>query len=289
MNNNIEYSFKEVAGVVVIYNPGQNVIENIISYINQINYLFIIDNSENPNQTLTEFSNSNHMVKYIFNNANLGVAESLNIAAKKAIEAKYSFLLTMDQDSMAPPDLVLSQLKIFQNSANIGIVSPLHSNRFGTHIKPSKESSNVMSVMTSGNLLNLDAYQKVGGFCDDFFIDYVDIEFCFKLNYNKYKIVRLSNIILEHNEADITKKKIFSKKIYPTNNAPFRMYYKTRNLLYLRERYKKTNSHLLKEEYKIYLRNVVKILLFEKQKFLKFKMIIIGGWDYFNRKKGRKF
>ena len=43
-----------IAGVVVLYNPNPVVIENIKSYINEIEYLFAIDNSEYPNNEIVE-------------------------------------------------------------------------------------------------------------------------------------------------------------------------------------------------------------------------------------------
>ena len=36
----------KLAGVVVLYNPDDNYIDNINSYINDIDLLYIIDNSE---------------------------------------------------------------------------------------------------------------------------------------------------------------------------------------------------------------------------------------------------
>ena len=278
-----------VAGVVVLYNPDRTLIDNINSYINQIDYLFIVDNSERPVTFVKDFFETNQTVTYVFNDGNLGVAAALNIGAIRALEKGYSFLLTMDQDSKAPVNLVESLMKVAESEENIGIVSPLHSNKFGTHLKLNKENYEVMSVMTSGNLLSLDAYKKNGGFLDDFFIDYVDVEYCIRLNYNGFKVLRVSDVILEHNEANISQKKLFSKTYYPPNYQPFRLYYKTRNLLYLREIYKRKFPYPLKEEYKIFVMNFLKILLYENHKLLKVRMILMGIWDYLNKKKGRRF
>ena len=288
LQNDEKFPNNGVAGVVVLYNPEQDIIENINSYLGQIDYLFIIDNSENLNPSLIEFSKNRKKVEYIFNNRNLGVAAALNIGAKKALKSGFAYLLTMDQDSKAPTNLVECLLNTAKVDENIGIVSPLHSNKYGTHIKHNDDICNVTTVMTSGNLLSLDVFKKVGDFCDEFFIDYVDIEFCIRLNYKNYKIVRLNNVVLEHNEADIFEKKFFSKKFYPTNNAPFRWYYKTRNLLYLRKKYKRIFPSPLKTEYNVYLRNILKIIIFEEQKIIKIKMILIGIKDFLGQKKGCK-
>ncbi len=279
-----------VAGVVILYNPEQDVIENINSYLDQIDYLFIIDNSEKPNPSIQEFSKTNKKIQYIINKQNLGVATALNLGANKAFESGFKYLLTMDQDSRAPFNLVECLLNIAKTDETIGIASPVHSNKYGTHIKHNNTNNNVsyvISVMTSGNLLSLNVFKKTGEFCDDFFIDYVDIEYCIRLNYKNYKVVQLNNLILEHKEANISEKNFFLRKFYPTNNAPFRWYYKTRNLLYLRDKYKKIFPGPLKIEYNTYLRNILKIIIFEKQKITKIKMIIYGYIDYRNNKLGK--
>ena len=39
----------DCAGIVITYNPDDNVIKNIYSYIDQVKILYIIDNTENEN------------------------------------------------------------------------------------------------------------------------------------------------------------------------------------------------------------------------------------------------
>ena len=79
-----------------------------------------------------DFFLSNTKVKYIYNNLNLGVAASLNIGAKEAIEQGYTYLLTMDQDSKATPDMINHMLKAYKHFQDIGIVTPFHVNKFET-------------------------------------------------------------------------------------------------------------------------------------------------------------
>lgn len=277
---------KLIAGVVVLYNPAISIIDNIRSYLHQIDRLFVIDNSDKKNDFIVKELDGN--VTYLFNNKNIGIAKALNVGAEIAIQKGYKYLLTMDQDSIAPSGMVDSLLKIFNKSDDVGIVSPLHSNKYSTHLRFTEPLEKIDVVMTSGNLLSLKAYQSVGPFSDDYFIDYVDIEYCLRLKLNGYLVYRLNKIVLEHSEADLSEKKIFNKKFYPHNHKPFRLYYKTRNLLFLRKSYKKKFPDLLKVEYDSYIRTVVKIVLFEKQKILKLKMILLGIKDYFLGRTGRK-
>jgi len=279
----------KVAGVVIVFNPDQSIEQNLKSYLEQVDELLVFDNSDKNLYEMSGEILTHKKIIYHFANKNMGVSYALNYASELFIEKGYEFLLTMDQDSKAPPNLVESLMKVAESRQNIGIVSPLHSNKFNTHLKLNKGVYEVMSVMTSGNLLSLAAYKKNGGFLNDFFIDYVDVEYCIRLNSNGFKVLRVNDLVLEHNEANISKKKFFSKIFYPTNYQPFRLYYKTRNLMYLREFYKRKFPYPLKEEYKIFVMNFIKILLYENHKLLKIRMILRGGWDYLNKRKGRKF
>lgn len=281
---------KTVCGVTVLYNPEKIVIENINSYVNQIDYLFIIDNSDFASDFVKSYYVSNNKVEYIFNNANLGIAAALNAGAHKALGMGFQYLLTMDQDSKAPLNLVSSCVSIFEGSNNVGLVTPIHGNKYGTHIKPVvSKTEKVTMAMTSGNLISLDVYKKVGGFDEDFFLDYMDIEYCFKLHLHHYDLIRINDLVLDHNEADLTEISIFKKKVHPHNHKPFRWYYKTRNMFLLRKKYKNIFPELFSIEFNSYLRMIARLILFEKYKIRKIKMILLGWWDYLNNKKGKKF
>ena len=68
-----------VASVVVLYNPGIHVINNIKSFVNQVDKLFIVDNSERVNAEIVEQINRLSHTEYIFNKSNLGIASALKL------------------------------------------------------------------------------------------------------------------------------------------------------------------------------------------------------------------
>ena len=68
----------KVAGVVVLYNPTEEDISNISSYIDDIDILYVMDNSIINNKNKLP---NNKKIKYIFNNENLGISFPLNKAA----------------------------------------------------------------------------------------------------------------------------------------------------------------------------------------------------------------
>lgn len=289
MNNRKFCEADKVAGVVILYNPTEGVIENINSYLTQIGFLFIVDNSEKLNSFVANFYSLNTNVKFIYNNANLGIAASLNIGAKEAIEKGYTYLLTMDQDSKATPDMINTMLEAQKHFQDIGLVSPFHVNKFETKKIPLATYSTELVVQASGNLLNLDVYKLVGPFLEEFFIDYVDTEYCLRLNQNNFKIIRANTAILFHNEANISEKVFLGKKIFPHNHSAFRLYFKTRNRFYLRKLYKRYFPKYFKFDFSLFINMFIKIILFEDNKFDKIKYAIRGYRDYLKKIKYSPF
>ena len=276
-------STQKIAGVVVLYEPTNSDLDNIQTYINDIDILYVIDNSKNNNQDRII---KNNKIKYIFNNANIGVSSALNIAAKNAIEDGYKWLLTMDQDTQFKTDTMPAMKKAIEenDTENIGIITPWHDTKLKIK-KPEEEIDYPLEVMTSGNLVNLDIYSKIGGFKDWLFIDGIDIEYGLNLRKNGYKIMRLNYISIDHNLGDIEYKNfLWEKDIYCSNHNYIRKYYMARNYLYIKDMYLDTNKEYVKKLGN-QKRNILIILLFEKDKYRKIRNIFRGYRDY---KKGIK-
>jgi rhamnosyltransferase len=268
-----------IAGVVVLYNPDEKVVENVFSYLDQIACLYIVDNSENKNQCLQTLTDNNK-VEYIFNHSNLGISAALNIGIDKAIVSGFPFLLTMDQDSYFEKGQLERLISYISRSGSFGIISPFHKNKFFTNPPKSEGLEEASDVMTSGNILNLSAVKKIGRFRDDYFIDYVDIEYCLRLRKNGYKIFRVNSSFLTHSEANLSRIKILGNTVYPPNHSALRWYYKVRNYLYLKKEYRQTFNDYFKIENRNIFANIVKVILFEKDKINKIGMMLKGYLDF---------
>lgn len=266
----------KIAGVVVLYNPSESIINNIKTYLPQIEKLFVVDNSDLPNDIEAKLNISDKKINYIFNNGNVGIASALNIGLNSAIVEGFQFLLTMDQDSYFEDQQLNNLICKLDETEPIGIYSPFHKNKFNTNLPKTDDLEEVSDVMTSGNIIDLSAASKVGKFNEEYFIDYVDIEYCLRMRKNGYKIVRVNNSILNHNEADLSRRKFLGRFVYPPNHYPIRWYYKIRNYNYLKKEYFSVFKEYFKVEKKNIRNNIIKVLLFEKKKVKKVKMMIIG-------------
>ena len=149
----------KLAGMVTLYNPTDQDIKNIDSYINDIDVLYVIDNTEGKDNK--DRLPKSKKIKYIFNNENIGVASALNYACELAIKDGYDYLLTNDQDTFFRENVIKGMKKDIEENdmTNIGIVSPWHNTKL-LDKKPTEKYDDPHDVMTSGNILNLKIWKN---------------------------------------------------------------------------------------------------------------------------------
>lgn len=275
-----------LAATVVFYNPTQEEIANINSYIENVSKVYIIDNSSDIKAK--ELLPNSNKVEYISNGENLGIASALNRAAELAIEEGFEWLLTMDQDTHFEKNTFYQFLEKVDNHdlKEVAIITPWHKTEL-IDPKPEAPYDYPYDVMTSGNLLNLTIYKELGGFLDWMFIDGVDIDYCFRVRKANYKILRINEVELLHSLGDIKYHQLFGRKVLCTNHNYIRRYYIARNYLYIKDMHSDIDQHTCEINARM-RRWIIKILLFEKDKYRKIKSICIGKIDYHRGVKGKK-
>jgi len=282
MHNNIK-----ISGCVVLYNPGENILYNINLILNQINRLYVIDNSD---QNKYEILLDNNNISYIKNYENRGVASALNQAARQSIIDGYNYLLTIDQDSLLDPHLIDNYIKYLQSnkSDRLGLLSPNYLYKEYSKNLVRKSDYYILLSMTSGSLLNLDAYKKVGPFLEKLFIDYVDFEYCLRLRNKGFTIIKIHNANICHNLGSIQERKFLFRKISITDHSPLRLFYRTRNRFYVYKLYLKHFPVFVLRDLIVFSNELIKIFFYEKNKIEKYKWIL-KGFKYFLKNKMGKY
>lgn len=272
----------KLCGVVVLFNPKQDVLDNINTYIDELKKLYVVDNSIKDNKEM--FNNSK--ITYISNKKNMGIAYALNRGVEKAKQDGFDYILTMDQDGTFNKDKLKEFIKETEDNLDkkIGIYSPLHKTKNDKLNENIKEDSLV--VMTSGNIISIDIWDKVKGFKEWLFIDGVDQEYCLNIRKHGYKIKIFKNIILEHNLGKTINKKLLGHNFIVTNHNYARRYFITRNRLYINEMYKEDFPEFCSQELEFSKKEKLKILLFENNKLKKLKYIRKAKKDFKNGIKG---
>lgn len=282
----------KIAACVTLYNPDENVINNIESYIKVVDKLYIINNQHGEyivRHLICKYSNID-VIEY---GENMGIAKPLNDVLALA-DGNYDYLLTMDQDSCFLENdirLLLSEIKNFNWKKTLGIAPNLvgytdRIDNINTIIAWNKE----FFVITSGNIINVKNALVIGGFDEKLFIDEVDNEFClrgYKKGFFSFKCVH--GIYLKHQIGTPQEVALFGKVFHPASHNYIRTYYIFRNRLYTYIRYWDLDFFFM---FKYYVYQTFKIfiskLLFETDRKRKLKSICLAIYDYCIGRMGKK-
>lgn len=263
-----------VAGMVTLYNSVDSVLDHVRSYVNQVGKVYVIDNSEVPNDRLAaQLRTVSAGVVYLRNDDNLGLGVSLNQAARRAMADGFTHLLMMDDDSAMTEGAVgqLYRTAVADPDASVGIVSAAQTDVSAGNRKPeptAESTTAVLTAITAGSLLSLAAYRVVGPFQDDLFIDWVDIEYSFRLRRHGYRILLDPQARIMHRIG--LRKEIKLLGLIPyrwRSHNPTRLYYKFRNSLFVMQREGDNIPRTFRRRFRRELaRNLFRILLAEPNK-----------------------
>ena len=234
--------------IIVIYKHNRELFNIVIqSIIEQVQKIIIVNN----NKEVENFPLEN--IETIQLNDNYGIAYAQNIGIKKAVSEGANFVLTSDQDTIYPDGYITTLLDIYNNYKHkhrIAAVAPVFFDRSlkNEAIMPvsiyTKEKiiprrnvdvlkDNVFfasHVISSGMLIPVDSIINIGLMKENYFIDWVDTEWCFRANMFHYKILQTSKIHVNHKHGERGKR---IGKYILTEHTPIRRYYRVRNAIYM--------------------------------------------------------
>ncbi len=249
---------------IVTFNPEiERLKSNINSIISQVSFLIICDNGSDNIDLITEAIRDFDHIILIKSNENRGIAFALNKIFEYAIqEIAANWVLTLDQDSVCPPNII----DVYANYCNdsIGIICPVFrdpSVSYGTEAFETKVRS-INHCITSGSLTNVNAWKSVSGFDDFMFIDFVDFDFCHRIKQNRFQILQTGDVVLNHTIGKSQVKRFLGKQFVITNHSNMRKYYMMRNYIYYRHKNGITDA----AQKKAMISKVIKTIAFEKGK-----------------------
>lgn len=246
---------EKIAAGIVLYNPEDmdRLDACVRSILKQVSKLYIYDNS--TDKLHYSFPKG---VRYDSCGENKGIAFALNELMKMAASDGFEWLITMDQDSIMPDNIVESYSKVIEESDDkLAIICPqvIDKRRKYMQIADLEGSEYVNECITSASCTSIKAWEKIGGFDDWLFIDLVDNEFCKRLIVSGYKILKLNHLVLDQEFGSIQPKGEFSQKFWITLSKmlkneniakfsykktvnPMRVYYTCRNIIYVNRKLK---------------------------------------------------
>ena len=209
-----------VACVVVTYEIGRTVLPVLEAILPQVDRVFIVDNGSGgeTQDALREIESAHPgTVEVVRNAENLGIAAALNIGIRRALEQGHAWVLTLDHDSVAAPDMVANLFRTHTDVAdrNPGILSPTHidgstgrkyrypifGQLFFRHVTPTDRPLSCSFCINSGCLIPKRVFETVGLFREEYFVYAVDTDFCRRVLRHGYSIFVSEKATLVHREG----------------------------------------------------------------------------------------
>lgn len=192
----VEVSQHACAVGVVVFNPDIAILAPLLAAVGRDgNAVWLFLNSPLEDADIDELRAQTPHLHLLNDGENLGLGTAYNRLATAAADAGWQMLLMFDQDSSPPAGLGMHLLKshalLVAKGERPALVGPLviSANNGSLKTPPYRRQRDVVAqgklwpaafVISSGSLIDLRAFDAVGGFREDFFIDAIDIEWCFR-------------------------------------------------------------------------------------------------------------
>lgn len=223
--------------LVTLYFPDENVKNNIIQFSHLVEKVVLLDNTPDSDNSIL-FSEI-EKTEYIAYKENLGLSLAFNHYLKTLTENCY--IIFFDQDSFCPRNLI-AQLKndyqiCYNKLGKKGIIGPAYFEKNANKLMIPKQKNlvenevyEVKSIITSGMFTELDVIKSSGFWNDEIFLDMADWDFCWRVLKSGFFCCLTTNAVLTHT---LGKSVHHFAGIKLKEGASFRVYYQTRDCLYL--------------------------------------------------------
>ncbi|EMO3695930.1 glycosyltransferase family 2 protein [Acinetobacter baumannii] len=241
-----------ISVIIVTFNPDINKLSSLLDFIlfENINIIIVDNNSKNSDE-IRELLKKSSLIDVEVVGENKGIAYAQNLGIKISTNKNSDYVLFFDQDSSIDSNFIsnlyLEFIDLKNKNINIAAIGPrfidekehfyfpaLRLNKNNLMDKFSVENITepveVSFLISSGTLVDVQALHDIGSMREEFFIDFVDTEWCFRAIDKGYKLYISEKAIMTHSIGDDTIR-IWHFKI-PVHSG-FRRYYRIRNLFFM--------------------------------------------------------
>jgi rhamnosyltransferase len=268
------------AAVIVTHEPDESVSRMVRDVAHQVDAVVVVDNGSRPAVVAAlERWRDELGVATILNGGNRGLAPALNQGLAWAAERGYPWALLLDQDATPRRGLVASAHDAFREArhTNVAVISAASDGRRTRDCRCIAEET--AAAITAGSVHSVAAWRALGGFREDFFTDYVDIEYCLRARESGYVILRLCRSAIEHEVGRPSQHRLGWRLVTTTNHDRDRRYHITRNRVLVWRRYARREARFVWRDIRAFVKESVKLALFEDDRVRKGGAIVRGLAD----------
>ena len=161
---------------------------------------------------------------------------SISLKNLANITLGFKWALLLDQDSCIDDDLVptlIAASAAYPDRDRLGVIGSAYRDvNHPSQEQPERAVEDTWGRSGIGNhfgLVDPVTLAVIGAFREEFFIDYVDMEYCFRARALGYRIIRTRRPIMSHTIGSISEHNVLWMKKWTFNHATDRRYYIARN------------------------------------------------------------
>lgn len=287
-------NFSGICAVITVYYPDDYFFERISFIRAQVGLVIIVvDGGGRPNivNRLKKIFQKDAGIVISSLSDNMGIATALNVGISIARQREYRWVLTLDDDTIARSDMVKNLIESWQfvtekGDELIALMGMLSKDAYTGNVDDNYGCKNKSfvekrAIITSGTLMSLDAYDVIGPFREEFFIDSVDYDYCMRARAKGYRIIKICRIGMIHSLGRTKEYNVGWFKVITTNHNTVRRYYMYRNSTVLAREYFLRDPLYSFAVFLFQLKTLFIVVFFENDKRMKLKFMfqgIIDGW-----------
>ncbi|MFZ0964144.1 MAG: glycosyltransferase [Terriglobia bacterium] len=284
-----------VCAVIVTYNIGEPIHRCFNSIYHQVGHVILVDNGsdERTRRELDKLA-SQDSVTLILNERNEGIARAMNQGVELARSLRFRWVLTLDHDSKATPDMVDKLLHAYETLSKqghpaVGIIAanPFDENAqvFLLGHRPGDSGDQPVEVAflpSSGNMISCAVFEDVGMFDEAFFMYLVDSDFCLRVRRAGFRLFLCPGAVLMHQEGEKQKRRFLGRDVFYERTRKPARYYFTRNRIYFLRKHR-LSFHFpcrgTKEFISGFIKAYGKVLLYDEEPFTEIALALRGLFD----------
>ncbi len=284
-----------LCAVVVTYGADDEVLLNLRSVAAECGRVLVVDNGSPAGITAAMAEVPG--VTVLPQTENIGLALALNVGLEHAAKLGCTWVVTFDQDSRPEPGMVAAMVATQQRHPSAAVIGPrIHeegSDPDGYRWVTRHESvpflfrriactgadlPAVTMMVTSGSMVAVAEWRRLGAFDGALFIDYIDTDFCLRVIRSGRTVAVSGQAVLRHRLGARQTRTVLGRDFRPTHHAAFRHYYMARNRVRMWWRHAWAVPHWAAFDLSFALYNYTRVLLFEDQRWAKMKATVRGTW-----------
>ena len=295
-----------IASITVTFNAQAVIAEHLRllqGQTHRLSEIVVVDNASSDG-TLAVLADEFPLVTVLSLPTNVGVGGGYAAGLTYALGKSHQSIWTLDQDSKPEPDclqeLVATAMNCRGNAQPIALFAPRSRNlatgldyagfgwRNGVVTLPDDQRAAVQwvdIVISSGSLLSAQAVIAAGLPREDFFMDFVDFEYCLRLRRLGYGIGVVRKAVMWHAVGLPEKRRFLAIPWVWATHVPWREYYKIRNQTFTIWHGQPTfrgKLYLIRK----FLRHALAVVIFDPQKFRRLRFMFAGLRDGIRGKLG---